>query len=274
MNLQANDCPNHVQIDLYLLGSDEGRLSWIRDHLEKCPTCRYQADRRRADFASYAKALQEPAEIIPALEFRFKPWRSDDQQDDPSVRLAAQGQSNEAVQTSLTMISTDQQIMMKVLRDRQTQDIWLYLLSEQPELCRHALVFPFKLEQGYVTDAEGKVNLGDLQWPTEMSMTAEVRLPSATFQLAPLVDLEQGKPQLIESINGDILKVTYHSDGEYRRMEIQIVELHGLTTDSPLRLAVCERDSTHLQVLNPVQSRELSVGGIQGASAITLYLYQ
>jgi hypothetical protein len=57
-------------------------------------------------------------------------------------------------------------------------------------------------------------------------------------------------------------------------MEIQIMELRGMTTDSPLRMAVCERNSTHLHLLNPVRSRELSVGGIQGASAITLYLYQ
>lgn len=191
-----------------------------------------------------------------------------------AFRLAAKGAENEEVRFSLTMVSADQQILMKVVKDHKTGDAWLYLLSEHPEICRHALVFPFMMKQGFVTDDTGRVNLGKIEWPSDDQLTAEIRLPTATFHLAPLVQFEPGKPEMIESSDGDILKITYHSEGQYRRLDIQIMELRGVSQDSPLRLAVCERDSTRLQVLHPALTRATSIDGVQDSGAIELYLYQ
>ncbi len=189
-------------------------------------------------------------------------------------RLAAKGADEEETPGSLTMVSTDQQIMMKVVQDQKTGEAWLYLLSDKPEICRHALVFPFMMKQGFVTDDTGRVNLGRIEWPSDERLTAEIRLPAATFHLSPLVQFEPGKPQMIESSDGDILKITYHSEGQYRRLDIQIMELRGVSQDSPLRLAVCERDSTRLQVLHPALTRATSIDGVQDSGAIELYLYQ
>ncbi|MBK7142545.1 MAG: hypothetical protein IPH75_10735 [bacterium] len=172
------------------------------------------------------------------------------------------------------MISTDKQIMMKVVQDQQTKEAWLYLLADDAELCRHALIYPFKMDRGYVSDAHGRVNLGKIDWPADDLLTAELRLPSASFYLAPIAEIEQGTPQVIESSNGDILKVVYHAEGEFRRLEIQIIELKGITPDSPVRMAVCERSSTHLQVLHSTKAPSVNITGVKDPGAIELYLYQ
>lgn len=274
MTIQSPDCPNHVQLDLYLLGSDQGALAWIGEHLRICPVCRAQAARRRADFVAYASAISSQAQSDRSRVFAFVPWKDDPQNSDTAFRLAAKGAEKEEVRASLTMISTDQQILMKVVRDHKTGEAWLYLLSDKPEVCRHALVFPFLMKQGFVTDATGRVNLGKIAWPSDDQLTAEIRLPTATFHLAPLVQFEPGKPQMIESSDGDILRITYHSEGQYRRLDIQIMELRGVSQDSPLRLAVCEREGTRLQVLHPALTRATSIDGVQDSGAIELYLYQ
>lgn len=277
MSTQSSHCPNHVQLDLYLLGSDQGALAWIGEHLQTCHICRAQAERRKADFVAYASAVSEQVKTPRSRVYVFRPWLDrevDSQMALRTYRLAAKGAEEEETPGSLTMISTDQQILMKVVRDQKTGEAWLYLLSDQPENCRHALVFPFMLNQGYITDDSGRVNLGKIEWPSDERLTAEIRLPSATFHLAPLIQFEPGKPQTIESSDGDILKITYHSEGQYRRLDIQIVELRGVNQDIPLRLAVCERDSTRLQVLHPALTRTASVDGVQDTGAIELYLYQ
>lgn len=277
MSTQSPHCPNHVQLDLYLLGSDQGALAWIGEHLRTCPVCRAQAERRRADFVAYTSAMGEQAKSPRSRTYVFRPWR-DREIGSPMVfrapRLAAKGADEEETPGSLTMISTDQQIMMKVVQDQRTGEAWLYLLSDQREICRNALVFPFMMKQGFVTDDTGRVNLGKIEWPSDERLTAEIRLPAATFHLSPLVQFEPGKPQMVESADGDILKITYHAEGQFRRLDIQIVELHGVNQDSPLRLAVCERDGTRLQILHPALTRATSVDGVQDSGAIELYLYQ
>lgn len=192
MNLHQSQCPNHVQLDLYLLGSDQGVLSWIGEHLKSCPLCGFQAKRRRNDFAAYAEAVSEYQNESVQRVYTFEPWENPSTIASVSHLLAAEGTKLSEPRTSVTMVSTDKQIMMKVVQDQQTNEAWLYLLSDDPELCQHALVYPFKMGRGYVSDAHGRVNLGKIDWPTEDQLTAELRLPSSTFHLAPLVEVEPG----------------------------------------------------------------------------------
>lgn len=274
MDLRPQNCPSDFQLDCYLLEADREELAWIGGHLETCPICQFQAQRRRAQFTAYALAVRQSEQLNQEKSFEFKPWTNTNLPDAVATRLAAQGQDEQSQLTSLTMVTADQQIMMKILRDPKTQETWLYLLSEKAELCQHALVFPFGWDEGFVTDSEGRANLGRINWPSEDRFTAELRLPAATFSLVPLTRVKQGTPQTITSPSGDSLKVTYYTQGKYRRLEIEIVELRGLSEGSPLRVAVCEPESTHLHFINARQSRVISVGGLQDLGIVDLYIYQ
>lgn len=271
MNLPSPDCPSAVQLELFLLEGEKSGLGWVEEHLEKCAYCRMQATMRRADFASYAQALSERPVAQPGCILLSKQLRGSGGIPIES-RLAAQGRAASTEGNSLTLVSSDQRFVMKLVRDQHSGEAWIYLLADDQTDCRHALIYPFGMEQGYVTDSEGRANLGRIDWPGDEQATAELRLPAANFILSPPETYRFGEPQVIESADGDLVKIMYQADGEQRRLEIQLIDVRGIGKDAPLRLAVCEQHSTRLHILSPGLSPTAKIEGVQGA--IELYLYQ
>lgn len=80
--------------------------------------------------------------------------------------------------------SSDQRLMVRLLKDMD-ESYSLFLVSESPELCQHALVTLLGYEREYVSDSNGYINLGEVELPAVTDLGIEVRSARETITLQP-----------------------------------------------------------------------------------------
>ncbi|MEW5794841.1 MAG: hypothetical protein AB1772_00640 [Candidatus Zixiibacteriota bacterium] len=244
----------------------------MRLHLESCPACRFQA-------AQAAKELEELKDVWGGgLEsvIVLRPRSEDTLTDITSVTtLAAQGNDRPRESASVTLTSDDQRLMLHAVRDARTREIWLYLKADDPDTCRNVLVTPFGGDRELLTDESGRINLGEIEWPQPERLTAEVRLPRATFRLSRVDQLaDRGSSSELESPSGDRIKVTFTGEGRYRKLTVQLLELAGTRGDAPLRVAIRTPDSGHISGVPGATPAEVSFDRVSAEGIVEIYLYR
>ena len=196
--------PSEVELIGYANATPDERaqLGALAEHLQVCRSCRDRLERLEdwrdavADSLSQglpdeAVALTErvyqdalfAARTIPLVPMTFDPA------EEPS-RLAADGDIVPASPVGLkhlaTLYSERPEIVLRVMRDKQTQEDSLHLLGKDPALVRNVLIHIVEPPMDFVTDHRGVANLGRGRLDDPASLQWQVRLPDATFVLSPL----------------------------------------------------------------------------------------
>jgi hypothetical protein len=188
--------------------------------------------------------------------------------------LAAQGGEEQTVGESATLSSPGQELLLRLVRDEHSSELWLFLLADDEDAFRNAIVKPFGETNEFVTDDRGRVNLGLRPWPKVEALTAEVRLPRATFTLSPLAESEPGGQSAeLRSPGGDKIKVTFTGDGRNRRLEIQILEVQVEHADAPLKVALRREAEGALRVQALAENRAV-FENVESVKSLEIYLYQ
>ncbi|MCK4462621.1 MAG: hypothetical protein KAW46_12515, partial [candidate division Zixibacteria bacterium] len=163
---------------------EQTEIEQIRQHLEVCEFCRGFCDDYRMLHESLRIAEQE--ELPPeaqtladrlyhaALAGRVIPLQIlGPGADEHELPLAADGdrQAGSSSDQALTLYSEDPEIVLRVMRGPQPDDNYVQLISDDMSLVSHVLIQAPQLDREFVTDNQGRAELGD----ERLEITDEVK---------------------------------------------------------------------------------------------------
>ena len=270
--MQKWQCPTSEQWEQYLLEENAPDRVDLERHLEACPQCRFMLTQLTKELESLKTVWG--TSVTPDI-IHLLPLLPDAASGGPTpLKLAAQGTQRDDEQDAITLASEDQQVLLRAVRDAHTKETWLYVVADDPTLYENVLVILPLGDQEFVTDAQGRVNLGVVDWPEKELLAAEVRPPQATFAMSPFRAVETGESAELKSSGGDRVKVALTGEGHNYRLDIQILELSKARTKASLKVAVRVAGTERLVQIQPVISDQASFGDIDAIEKLEVYLYQ
>ncbi|MEW6050877.1 MAG: hypothetical protein AB1644_07430 [Candidatus Zixiibacteriota bacterium] len=269
--MNGSTCPTSDDWVRYLLDEKTAGATASDDHLQHCPNCRFVVAHLLNELSAVAESYRA---VGTARVVHLRHWQDPREAGDMSLRLAAKAEAESRPPVAVTLASDDQQLILKAVRDVRTGEIWLFLVHEDPAMYRNVLVRPFGLEREFLTDPEGRINLGKAEWPAPDMYTAEVRLPLALFTLTPLQWREEEKSATLTAANGDQIRVVLTESERTKRVEIEILNLTGLTGDTPIRVAVREGSSADIVLLSTSRPQRAAVENVKAVEPIEIFLFQ
>lgn len=263
-------CPGANEWDLFILGSDSIERAALERHLESCHLCRFLVEKRREELQHYSRRWSQPDS--PRLFYLYQ-WRGALLTEVGMPAIAAEGLKLEVGSESTTLLSTDQRIMLKAVRDSHTREVWLYLISDDPSLYQNVLVRPFGGSE-CMTDEKGRVNLGRIPWPDSEKLTAEVRVARARFCLVPFKDIPQPEGTIIlSSPDGDQVRISLQDTGAGKALRLEIMPKETGVPAAPLKIAVREKGSRELVMIKSDLTDQLELPRIDSRDTIEIYLF-
>ena len=269
--MQKWTCPTSEQWETCLLEKEVTDHQDLERHLEDCRHCRFTLTQLNKELESLQAVWDESA--TPYI-IHLLPLLPDATSGGPSpLELAAQGTQEDAEKGAITLASEDQQVLLRAVRDAHTKETWLYVVADDLTLYENVLVKLPLGDQEFVTDTQGRVNLGVVDWPEKELLAAEVRPPKATFTLSPFRAVEKGESAELKSSSGDRVKVVLTGEGHNYRLEIQILELSKAHKKASLKVAIRVAGTNKLVQIQPVVSDQASFGDIDAIEKLEVYLY-
>lgn len=265
-------CPSREQWDRYLLGEELIERKELEWHLAMCSFCRLLVNERRNFLAGLTQVWNEASRPT-VIEFRLIAGAA--QQLQGSGLLAAKGDSEDSTPETATLSSSEQEMLLRVLRDAHSQEVWMYLIAEDPAMYANVIVKPFGEEREYVTDSQGRINLGVIEWPQSNLLKAEVHLPKALFNLSLMKDLPDERPTIILTTpGGDEIKVAISGKVRQRCLEIELVKLSDFSSEIPLKVAIRETGKDGMLQVRTLASDRASFDNIKALDRLEIYLFQ
>ncbi len=270
--MQKWQCPTSERWERYLIEDDVPDKLDLERHLEGCPQCRFTMVQLNEELKRLRAIWVESAtpDVI-----HLSPLAPNAGREIPTpLNLAAQGVRKDAGHDAVTLASEDQQVLLRVVRDAHTKETWLYVVADDPALYENVLVRLPSMDKEFVTDPQGRVNLGVVDWPEKELLAAEVRPPKATFTMSPFRTIETGEAVELRSTSGDRVKLALTGEGHNYRLEVNIVELSKTRKKTSLKLAVRMAGTERLVEIQPVVSDQACFGDLDVAEKLEVYLYQ
>ena len=266
-------CPSGVEWDRYVLDPAMPNREAMTSHLTACPYCRIVLAELQSDWTglSVGRPAKQPTIfiLVPVPEVVQAPR---------NMALAAKGEEpKRKAPKSLTLATEDHQMWLKAVRDTQSGDLWVYLYSEEEGLIpRNAVVRPFGIDRDYLTDEQGRINLGPIDWPERLSLRAEVRLPRASFRLAEVGELDRPAGEaVLASAAGDRLKISWVGEAKSRRITLDLQVLAGIRLDTPIQIAIRARgQDAPVQVRSWLVEQPLSLEHPGSLDRLEIFVYQ
>ncbi|NMC43737.1 MAG: hypothetical protein GYA46_07450 [candidate division Zixibacteria bacterium] len=266
-------CPTSEEWGRYLLERDPKDRPMFEKHLAVCPYCRFTVKQLTGELQSVTRAWNSKT-VQPVYYYTMSPMTLPEIEYGPHL-LAAQGNNKPDRPDSIALTTPDNKFLLKAVFDSHTGDTWLYLSSDDPESARNVLIRPFGQTGEYITDDRGRVNLGKIDWPDPSRHTAEIRLPRATFVLAPPADeMQKGEVTRLTSPAGDTIRLTFSGEGRNRKLEIDIVNLANREPGSPVRIALRGPDVISIMPLSADAEPKAFFEKVRAEGKLEIYLYQ
>lgn len=265
-------CPSEESWQKFLLTSGMEKRQELRQHLAMCGYCRFLVVQLKSQF----EELEHVWNSTSAGVIYFTPLITVEESEEPATTvLAAKGNGKIDEEAAVTLSSPDQKLLLRTVRDPHSRDIWLYLVSDDPTICRNVLVKPFAGEEELLTDDTGRINLGDIEWPKPEDLTAEVRLPKATFTLSLIKDIaDSGHSAIIDSPGGDRIKVSFTGEGRNRRLTVKVLEIADAAKEAPLKMAIRIADSSSAPRIQSIALEDASFDDVGTEGTLEIYIYQ
>jgi hypothetical protein len=216
----------------------------IAQHLDDCEFCREFCDDYRLLQQSMTAAEREEItleaatlaerlhrEALTGKTISLNALRSE--AGEPVLPLAADGerQDGTTADQTLTLYSEQPEVVLRVVRGSQPSDNYLQLISDDSSLVSHVLVQAPQLDEEYLTDEQGRADLGspppeltdDLKW--------QIKMPDAVFDLEPLAydpnKTEYSQQIVLETEKQDKIEVTFEGKTEGKKLSLRIIALEG-----------------------------------------------
>jgi len=265
-------CPTGEQWQEYLLDPGLPHKAELDRHLKTCPYCRFLVNQLQRDLNELARPQDEPSSVG---VIRLALYNQDLQSATGTRLLAAEGQEETQGAASVTLSSPDEKLFMRAIRDKHTNETWLYFMAEDMELCRNVLVKPFGGDREYITDDRGRVNLGRIDWPVPERMTAEAHLPKAVFVLSPYKDItDQSNSAEFTSEGGDRIRVSLSGRGPNCRIEVDVLQLPSFRKGATLRMGMRVSERQDQPQIQLVDSDMAIFESPQEPTTIEIFLFQ
>lgn len=206
--------------------------------------------------------------------FTLTAWHAEVTDVAVTSRFAAQAMDNTSYSAPIILSTDDERLMLKALLDANTKEVWIYLSAEDPSLYQNVLIRPFGGTAEYLSDSNGKVNLGLVDWPDPKNYTAEIRVPWAQFTLSPFRDLGSiGKSVVLSSDAGDQIRVTYSGEGKSRLVELEIVNTASEPRSERLKIAAREGGSTEIVMIKSGVHEPVSLEKMKAVEKVEIFLF-
>ncbi len=226
-------------------------------HLDACEFCCELRDQIELQLQSAAELDLAPAgpdtqehkqrlwlESLCRAVLPLKPLPSEVPQR-PGLLAADSPRPQFADQSSLaTMYSEDPEVVMRVVRDNAVQKDYLQLIAESPEYYQHVLVRVPSQGREFITDSEGRAEIGPVDNTGVQSWDWEIRMPDAIFQLAPLVKsaraADYSSETILETSRHDRLLVRFAGLAGEKQVSVEILELDGEADFAPVKILLVQ----------------------------------
>lgn len=265
-------CPTSEEWDRYLLDPDWINKAAFFTHLQDCPQCRFYVDRRSGELAELKDAwykTRSPRVIrLYPLENEISIGAK------AELHLAAEGLDEAQSIGSITLTSPDKEVLLRAVRDHRTRDVWLYIVADDIQKYRQAMVRPFGSDREFFPDEKGRINLGQISWPAREQLTAEIKLPKAVFTLSPVTGelVDTGVTQL-NSPHGDRIEVTMFGKGRNRRLDIHLLEISGLAEGQTIKIAIRTGEITQILPIGSDLKGETTLENLGESDKLEIYLF-
>ncbi len=268
---------------------DELSARRIKEHLKQCEFCREFVENYRLFGQSLDDAAEEsiPPEALQLADrlysdalagriISLEPLFS--KASEPKLHLAADGEKEfrPRVQNLTTLYSENPEVIMRVMRDLDSGEDYLQLISDDPAFSAHVMVQVPELKRELITDDSGQAMLesGFLEVPEKL--TWQIKMPEAVFSLEPLVydpnKTEYAKDIVLETERQDKIKVTFEGKTEGKQISIRILELDGKTDFGQVKVSVSQRHASAFKDIKRDES--LSFDLVDTKDVIKVRLYQ
>ncbi|MEW5923554.1 MAG: hypothetical protein AB1746_06165 [Candidatus Zixiibacteriota bacterium] len=265
-------CPTSEMLDQYILGSAQVDRRALEEHVQECALCRFYVDKRKGQFQEIQDSwrIEQESRVIRLYPVENTIYLIGDSES----RLAAKGFADSEPNSSITLASPNKEILLRVVRDHRTHDVWLYLIAEDKEKYLNALVKPFGINKEFLADERGRIKLGQIEWPIKENLTAEILLPKATFNMFPIEGgVEKTGTVELKSSDGDRIQVTVSGKGRARRLDIKLLDVLGLAEGAKVKIAMRTDRATHIMPIGYDQKGETTLENIGESDRIEIYLF-
>jgi len=179
----------------------------------------------------------------------------------PSVLMAADGQMQDkrSIESLGTVYSDNPEIVLCLMRDNKLGQYYLQVVSDDPNLFENVLVEAPQIGQSVVTDKNGRADLHAIKTDSPSDLRWQIRMPEAVFELEEFTfdpdSTEYHRETILDSDQGDRIRVTLEGKGEGKQIELEILELDGNTDIGQMQVMVSLDDDLktfHLHNQNKV----------------------
>lgn len=192
-------------------------------------------------------------------------------------RMAADGTQPDINEPDriITLCSINPEVVMRVVASTDKHNRYLQLLSDEPELTSYVMVQIPELDKAFMTDSDGRAEIGpDLNDDLE-SLKWQIKLPDAIFELEPLTydpdRIEQAQEVILESDNDDRITVRFETRTEGKSVMIGIKQIAGQPDFGPIKVALSHRKNTSVRLATSGQLVEFD--DVDSDSTISVRLY-
>jgi len=247
----------------------------VAGHVEACSACRSIAEFLRPFYAEletldgkvspqWEAWLAEHfprAHVIPLHPFRPEPEESCAYSANAVVLAAMTRRSRSSgtrFQTVATLASRQQDVLLRILRDNESDTYRLYVLSHDPRQRRHAVISFPDLPLEVATDENGQARFqlaGDMASRKWESLNSILRLPVCEVRV-PVEQLRQAAPPDFVTI-GEANAPEYAIRISYadNLLELEVRPRRQETPDSELAVVRCANDQTSATALQGGRGR-------------------
>ena len=197
-----------------------------------------------------------------------------------SAYLAADGEPDRLPEGSLehraTLYAEDPELVLRIMRNPDTREESLHLISGDPGLSRNVLVHVVEPSLDFVTDAHGIARLGAEQLDDPASLQWQVRLPEATFTLSPLgtpgTAAEPERETEITAEGGNRIGVALERQAGGVLLRLRLIELGAREELDRVRLVISQGETVRRIVEAPV-SEPCTVTGLSLSAPIDIRIF-
>ena len=247
---------------------EQAEVEQIRQHLEVCEFCREFCDDYNLLHESLRAAEQEElppeaqaladrlyhsalmGQVIPLQILR--PGA-----DEHVLPLAADGdrQAGSSSDQALTLYSEDPEIVLRIMSGPQPDDNYVQLISDDMSLVSHVLIQAPQLDREFVTNDQGRAELGNERLEITDEVKWQVKMPDAVFDLEPLTydphKTEYSRQVTLETDRQDRVEVTFERKTEGKQITLRVLELDGRDDFGDIKVVVSTpQTSRHAQIGN------------------------
>lgn len=283
--------PSKEKLRRYADGtSNQHEASLIEKHTSVCGFCREFVKEYQLLAQSVAEASAEPLpecaraqaeslyrQALRGLLVAMTPL-SESMPEQP-IALAADGASRDKSDLSLenltTLYSEDPEIVLRVMRDRSSNQDYLQLISESAEAVDNVLVQIPSLGREYLTDSKGWAELDKVAEESLNDIKWQIKMPDAVFDLEPLVydpdRTEYSKQVDLETENNDQIRVTFEGKTEGKQVSLEILRLDGSVDFGSIKVTISHDESQSIMDAHPNQPIRFDLAESQSVVKIRLF---